>query len=357
MDCMGRMSSEIFKLAENLLAARRVGEALRLYEEAERLGFEPDLCAAGRWNCHMLRGDFLLAWRESEAIARRGKPDPHRFWDGRPLDGRHVILRCLHGLGDTIQFIRYAPWIRKRARSLTIEAQPLLKTLIAHSDLADGVMTWGEPEPFWDQQVEVVELPRIFQATLDSIPAEVPYLRAPAPASLPGRQQARLCVGIVWASSEYNPARSIPLGLMARLFSVPQVSFFSLQAGPRRQELEPWRERVQNLYEEDACVLATARNIQALDLVITVDTMVAHLAGALARPVWTLLPFASDWRWMLDREDSPWYPTMRLFRQARPGDWEGVMERVAWELRALSLRADREHPEGVPLEPRKSSPA
>jgi pentatricopeptide repeat protein len=335
-----RMSSEIFKLAENLLAARQVKEALRLFDEAERMGFDPDLCAAARWNCHMLLGDFARAWRESEAIARRGKPDPHRFWDGRPLDGRNVILRCLHGLGDTIQFIRYAPWIRQRARSLIVEAQPLLKALIAHSDLADYVMTWGEPEPFWDQQVEVVELPRIFQATLDSIPAEVPYLRAPASVLLSAGQQARLCVGIVWASSDYNPARSIPLALMARLFSVPRVRFFSLQAGPRRQELEPWRERVQNLYDEHACVLATARNVQALDLVITVDTMMAHLAGALGRPVWTLLPFASDWRWMLEREDSPWYPTMRLFRQTRPGDWEGVVERVARELRVLSLRAD-----------------
>jgi pentatricopeptide repeat protein len=335
-----RMSSEIFKLAENLLAARQVKEALRLFDEAERMGFDPDLCAAARWNCHMLLGDFARAWRESEAIARRGKPDPHRFWDGRPLDGRNVILRCLHGLGDTIQFIRYAPWIRQRARSLIVEAQPLLKALIAHSDLADYVMTWGEPEPFWDQQVEVVELPRIFQARLDSIPAEVPYLRAPASVLLPAGQQAGLCVGMVWASSDYNPARSIPLALMARLFSVPRVRFFSLQAGPRRQELEPWRERVQNLYDEHACVLATARNVQALDLVITVDTMMAHLAGALGRPVWTLLPFASDWRWMLEREDSPWYPTMRLFRQTRPGDWEGVVERVARELRVLSLRAD-----------------
>lgn len=322
------MNREIFNKAEERLASREVSEALRLYYEAERLGYDPDSCAAGRWRCHMLAGDFGLAWGESEAITRRGGPDPHRFWDERPFDGRDVLVRCLHGLGDTIQFIRYVPAIRKRARSVVIEAQPRLKRLLANSGLADSVFTWGEPEPRWDQQVEVVELPHIFRAGLDSIPADVPYLNnraedCPLPAANP-----RLQVGIVWSAGDYNPARSIPLRQMARLFSICDISFVSLQAGPARDDLEPWRDHVPNLHDENACVLREAQNLERLHLLITVDTMMAHLAGALAIPVWTLLPFACDWRWMLDRDDSPWYPSMRLFRQPCPGDWGSVINCV-----------------------------
>ena len=157
---------ELFLKAGEQLAARRVGQALELYRRAEAAGYDVDQCAAGRWDCHMLAGHFELAWRESDAIAQRGTPDPHRFWDGRPLTGRRVMLRCLHGLGDTLQFIRYAPLIRKDAKSLTIEAQPKLKRLLEQSQLADCVTTWGEFGPPWDQQVEVMELPLIFRTTL-----------------------------------------------------------------------------------------------------------------------------------------------------------------------------------------------
>jgi len=314
----------------------RVGDAIRLFESAERSGHDPDLCSAARWTCYMLRGDLELAWRESAAITQRGRPDPHRFWDGRPFTGRRVLVRCLHGLGDTIQFIRYAPHIREQARFLAIEAQPTLKLLLEEARIADQVFTWGEPEPLWDQQVEVVELPRIFRTTLASIPNRVPYLFVPDTPAIPveGRS-GPLRAGLVWASSSYNPARSVPIERLASLFSVSGVQFFSLQAGPERAQLEPWSSHVLNLHEESACVLATAKTLMGLDLVITVDTMMAHLAGALARPVWTMLPHESDWRWMLDRKDSPWYPSMRLFRQSAPGDWDPVVDRVRVELETL----------------------
>jgi hypothetical protein len=318
------------------LSARRVAEALELYDDAERQRFNPDECAAGRWVCHMLCGDFSRAWQESEAITRRGKPDPHRFWDGTPVDDRKVLIRCLHGLGDTIQFVRYAPLVRARARSLTIEAQPVLKELLRHSRLADQVITWGDPEPPWDQQIEIIELPRIFKTTLASIPNSVPYLDVPGITGV--SIQDAICVGIVWASSEYNPARSIPLQEMARIFSYDGVQFFSLQAGVRQRDLAPWKRRVKNLCDESACIMKAAQNLKKLDLVITVDTMMPHLAGALGRPVWTLLHFESDWRWMLDRLDSPWYPTMRLFRQPRPGDWRTVIDCVCVELETLIRR-------------------
>ena len=329
------MPTDLLERAHDHLRRMQPRKALRLFVAAESEGADPDLCAAGRWTCHMLAGNFHLAWRESDAIAARGRPDPHRFWDGRPLKDRRILLRCLHGLGDTIQFIRFAPLIRQQARSLTIEAQPLMKRLLEQCQIADEVITWGEREPAWDQQIEVMELPRIFRVTLGSIPDLVPYLH---PADTVARCSAAphtLQVGLVWRSSSYNPERSVPLENFASLLNVPGASFFSLQAGVDCAEFAPWSGKIVDLYDESGCVSATAAAIKALDLVISVDTMVAHLAGALGRPVWTLLPYECDWRWMLDRDDSPWYPTMRLFRQKRRGDWDPVLERVRNELNDL----------------------
>lgn len=296
----------------------------------------------------MLAGEFEQAWSESEAIAGRGKPDPHRFWDGRPFSGRRIMLRCLHGLGDTLQFIRYAPLLRRKAKSLTIEAQPKLKELLQQAQLADRVITWGEPEwgenePPWDQQIEVMELPRIFCTTLDSIPTRVPYIDVPADPEHAICNRERLRVGFVWMSSVYNPARSVPIELLAQLFVVPGVSFVSLQAGPESSQAKSWGSWVTILPDEYTGIFATAKTIKHLDLVITVDTMTAHLAGAMGKSVWTLLPYECDWRWMLERSDSPWYPTMRLFRQREPGDWNPVIEAVGRELTALAARAQRTH--------------
>lgn len=333
-------SEDYFQAAEQRLRGMRIEQAVSFYEAAENAGYDPDACSGGRWICHMLLGDFHTAWLESDAIQKRGQPDPHRFWDGRPFEGRHVLIRCLHGLGDTIQFIRYARLIRRHAAALTIEAQPALKLLIQQSDLADGVITWGEPEPAWDQQMEVIELPRVFRTTLETIPSEIPYVTAPSLTGVAPLDPARsLRVGVVWASSGYNTARSIPFRCVETLFATERVSFSSLQADDERAQLAPWLSqtpsRVSDCYDPSGCVLATASRIKHLDLVITVDTMVAHLAGAMAKPVWTLLPFQCDWRWMIVREDSPWYPTMRLFRQPDPGNWSAVINRVARELEML----------------------
>lgn len=319
---------DLLRRAHELVDQRRVDDAILLFNEAEFAECDPDLCAAGRWNCHMLNGDFESAWRESDFISRRGKPDPNRYWNGEPLEDKRVLIRCLHGLGDTIQFIRYAPLVRAIAHSVAIEAQPALVSLLAASGLADRVFTWGEREPAWDAQVEVIELPRIFRTTLDTIPHRVPYLRAPA-AALPRNAAPR--IGVVWSASSYNPARSVPPEQISPLFDVPGANVFSLQFGPERLALD-----APALCGADTDILTTAALVSQLDLVITVDTMMAHLAGALAIPVWTLLCHQSDWRWMLARDDSPWYPTMRLVRQSTPGDWRSTIKRVRADLLALA---------------------
>jgi hypothetical protein len=335
------MTDLLVEQAENELRALRIDRALALFDAAERASSDPDLCAAGRWQCYMLLGDFERAWRESDAISTRGKPDPNRFWDGRPLHGKRVLIRCLHGLGDTIQFIRYAPLVRAIARSVAIEAQPKLKILLAQSGLADEVFTWSEPEPPWDRQVEVIELPRIFRTSLSNIPHAIPYLHADAIcADLPSAGPRSWRVGIAWTSSNFNPTRSISIDQIAPIFAIPGITFFGLQSGPEHTELAPWSPVV-DLHDAVSTIHDTARVLKSLHLVITVDTMTAHLAGALGVPVWTLLPYECDWRWMLHRNDSPWYPTMRLFRQRKPGEWNAVVRQLVNSLNALTS-----HPPG-----------
>lgn len=319
----------------------QIPEACRAFQLAEDAGFDPDACAAGRWNCHMLLGDFETAWKESDAISRRGNPDPHRFWDGQSFEGRNVLIRCLHGLGDTLQYIRYAPLVREKAATVTVEAQPLLKSLLDQANIADRVITWGEPEPFWDQQIEIVELPRVFRSTVNSIPRRTPYIRAPvATGDRTFHEKSPMRIGLVWASGTFNPARSIPLENLSVLFDMP-ASFFSFQAGEDRFDLDLRTAQVTDLYAEGQSVLETAIHLNTMDLLITVDTMTAHLAGAMGLNVWTLLPYACDWRWMLQRQDSPWYPTMRLFRQPAPGDWKGVVGDVMIALDAEISRRRR----------------
>lgn len=327
-------ADELFTSAGYELRRRRVAEALRLFTLAEQAGHDPDECAGARWIGHMLAGQFESAWQESDAIAARGKPDANRFWDGKPLHGRKVLIRCLHGLGDTLQFIRYVPLVRAIARSVTIEVQPALKLLLEQAQIADYVITWGEPEPAWDQQIEIIELPRIFRTTLDSIPSTVPYLKITDASECNGSRPLR--VGLVWASGSYNPARSVCFDQISQLLDVDRAAFHSLQAGDERRQIAKCNGRIVDLHDDSACLLDTAQKVNQLDLVITVDTMMAHLAGAMGRPVWTLLPYEGDWRWMLKREDSPWYPTMRLFRQLTPGDWSDVIGRVKRELEGMA---------------------
>ena len=208
------------------------------------------------------------------------------------------------------------------------------------------MITWGDPEPAWNQQIEINELPRIFRTTLSTIPNTVPYLRLKEEPTANCMDSRPLRVGIAWAASDFNRARSIPLELFASLFDTPGASFFSVQGGSESAQSRFWAGRVQSLTDEFTSILQVAHDMSRLDLIITVDTMTAHLAGAMGRPTWTLLPFACDWRWMLHRNDSPWYPTMRLFRQQAPDNWLPVAQEVRKELNRLIATRGRPAPRG-----------
>lgn len=279
----------------------------------------------------MRRGAFEDAWRISDRVlhARRGAPCHHLprheqyIWDGSPLAGRRVLVRCYHGLGDTLQFIRYLPLVAAVAAKVTVWVQPGLIPLLERTPDMGRLLPLhdGEPGIPFDVDVELQELPHVFRSTLEDLPAAVPYLHVD-PAPLDGN--GRLKVGLAWRAGDWAPHRSIPFERLAPLTSQP-VSWVVLQGEPGVRERPDGFGVVAGTRD----LLDAARVTAALDLMITVDTMNAHLAGALGVPTWTLLPAESDWRWMIGRDDTPWYPTMRLFRQARAGEWDPVVGAVA----------------------------
>jgi tetratricopeptide (TPR) repeat protein len=265
-------------------------------------------------------------------------------WDGSALAGRTILLWAEQGLGDTIQFARYAPLVAARGGRVIVEAQDCLVSLVRSLDGVSEVVAQSQELPPCHLQAPLLSLPRLLGTTADTIPGAAPYLRADTARVQyyrarwgPGRA---FRVGLVWAGSPRHTSdrlRSIPVARMTALRSVAGVEWHSLQveAGARDQARREAAWLHASLDEApNADSLAAA--MSCLDLVITVDTMPAHLAGALGRPVWTLLAYVPDWRWQIAEEDSPWYPTMRLFRQQRPGDWEELLERVAGELDRLA---------------------
>ena len=297
----------------------------------------------------MFAGDFAAAWRESDAILARDAPDPNRFWRGEDLRGQRVIVRCLHGLGDAVQMLRFLPLLRARCRHLTLEVAPRLVPLARCFEGADEVITWGEnapaESPAWDVQAEVMELPYLVRVDAEQLPIARKYLRLPEietiqiAATLPPRTRPR--VGLVWSASEWDATRCLPMDCVARLTSLQGFEFWNLQGGAQHECAagHPALRGVQDAASLGDGVLRLAAVIQQMDLVVTVDTLAAHLAGAMGKPAWVLLQHAADWRWMHGRSDSPWYPSLRLWRQPSDGDWTGMTDRVraalADEWRAL----------------------
>ena len=340
-------ADDVLNEARRLLMKRDLVGAGAAFTVAAMHGADADACGGGRWEVAMLRGDMEAAWRETDLIRARAKPDPHRFWDGETLAGKKVVIRCLHGFGDTIQMLPYVAMVLEIAKVVVLEVQPELLALVRSLSLARTerlqVITWGAEQPSippaWETQVEAIELPYIFRTLSWDLPLARSYLELPAAdvAAMDGRMggRTRPRVGLVWSAGEWNPHRAVDPAMFGRLLHLP-MEFWSLVHSRHWPEAvaSGIAGKLRDAAEMGVGVLAMAEVIANLDLLITTDTLAAHLAGAMGVRVWVLLPFAADWRWMDGREDSPWYPTMRLLRQPAPGDWEAVLARVDEMLRA-----------------------
>lgn len=340
-------------LGNSLKDQGKYDESIAAVERA--MALRPDYWQA-RWNLGhllLLRGNFdrgwplyELRWQKENASKEAGLPQP--LWDGSPLNGRRILLHFEQGFGDMIQFARYAPLLAAQGGRVIVAVMPPLRRLFQTLPGIEQVVSPGDPMPAIDVHYPAMSLPTLLGISVESIPGNVPYLFAdPTLAeSWKSRLQtfsSKFNVGLVWAGNPgyFNDRnRSIPLSVFSPLAKCQQVRFFSLQKGAAAQKVKnpppamEWVDWTKELHD----FADTAALIANFDLVIACDTAVAHLAGAMGRPVWTLLPFAPDWRWMLERSDSPWYPTMRLFRQPHPGDWSSVLERVATELERLSSK-------------------
>lgn len=292
----------------------------------------------------MRRGDWEEAWRQTDRIelprrARQRHPgfvrEPqHLRWDGTPFEGRRVLVRCEHGLGDTLQFIRFVPQLAAIAREVHVMVQPALLELFAGAPqlgtVHNGWTEWWPPPPH-EVEVEIMELAYALRVTAQTLPAPYPHLAGRVAGKLPVEllRDGALRVGLLWAASDWDASRSMPLELLRPLLQLPGTRFFSLQQGDAGGDPRVTQLGIEPLSRHTAAVVAAAAAVLELDLVITVDNMMAHLAGTLGRPTWVLLKHEADWRWMDGRPDSPWYPSLRLFRQEQPDRWDGVVERVA----------------------------
>lgn len=298
----------------------------------------------------LLAGRYAEGWKEYEWRLRYPEYGAAtaglQRWDGAPLSGRTILLDAEQGYGDALQFLRYAPLVAARGGRVLVRCAPELAALAARTPGISAVVARGTSLPPFDLHCPLPSLPYVFGTTLDTIPADVPYLFADEAKA--ARWKSRLeshgagCrVGLVWASQSQHrtaAAKSIALEELAPLAAVPGTAFYSLQKGAAARDAvrAPAGMRIVDLSAELADFSDTAAAVANLDLVISVDTAVAHLAGAMGRRAWTLLKFSPDWRWLLGRADCPWYPSMRLFRQAARGDWSAAVAALAEALRQFA---------------------
>jgi len=330
-------------LGHAMRAQNRLQEAMQTYQQA--LTINPQ-ASEPRWAAGtilLLQGDYIGGFEMLESrlfhrdkLASFAQPN----WNGEDLQGKRIMLVAEQGIGDTIQFVRYAPLIKARGALVAVLCQREVERLLKSCQGIDLVVPDGSATPTVDFRCPMMSAARVLKTTLQTIPNQVPYLAADLQLSASwrdrlNRESSGLRVGVRWAGDprhKNDANRSMPAGMLAALSKVPNVRLYSLQKGVDRVEgITDWTADLSDMAD-------TAALVSNLDLVITVDTAICHLAGALAKPVWTLVPFAPDWRWLLDRTDSPWYPTMRLFRQPTVGDWGTPMSQVTAELTRLAVR-------------------
>lgn len=324
-------------------------EAIRCYDRA--LALDPH-AGVVRWNraiALLALGDYSKGWEDYEArwslvhMAHDRRLVDRAEWSGEPLDGKTILVYTEQGLGDAIQFARFGAELARRWNvRIVVECDASLVSLFRTCHWAAGVIARGTERPEFDTHVALLSLPRLLGATLDGLPVEPAFDPPRRPISSRIRKApGELHVGIVWGGRSPNPAlarRSIPLDLLEPLSRIENVRLHSLQVGDDTGQLRrsAFRDRVNDLAPHIGDFVDTAAAMRELDLVLTIDTSVAHLAGALGVPVWVMLIRNADWRWLLDRSDSPWYPSARLFRQSIAGDWRPVASAVTESLRALA---------------------
>lgn len=330
----------------------RYDQAMEVYKKT--IALKPDYPEA-----HMnlallllLKGDYENGWKEYEwRFQRKDIKEqyqtefPYPRWDGTLFRGKRLLVKNEQGMGDTLQLVRFLPLVKARGGTVIFEAEKPLFTLLAGYPWMDEIITFrGDEEPSdIDFYIYLFDLPKIFGTTLATIPAEIPYLHADQSKQelwKPRFTKDHLNVGLVWAGNPANKDdqyRSIPLTYLAPLWNVPGIQFYGLQKGEAALQAEALSRHMPliSLGDDLQDFSDTAAVLECLDLLIAVDTSVVHLAGAMGKPVWNLRPQKPYWVWMLDREDSPWYPSMRIFRQKQLGNWAEVIQMVSDSLRHL----------------------
>ncbi|WP_321899591.1 glycosyl transferase family 8 [Paraburkholderia heleia] len=316
---------EAARAIQQMIATQLPGDYAARYDLAETL---------------LLLGDFERGWREyryryslAHTVSLERKIQRPR-WNGQPIPGQTLLIHDEQGYGDTFQFMRMVPWAKRRSGArVVLEVHPDALSLARRLDGWDQIVTRGELPPRFDRHCEMMSLPMAMQLKLADLPGPVPYLRADPERLAHWRQRLaalpRPIVALVWAGrpSHLNDAnRSLALSQLAAL-AVPGVSLVALQKGPAAAQAAqpPAGMPIVSLSNEIRDFEDTAAILSVVDLLISVDSSPVHLAGALGRPCWVMLPFVPDWRWLMDRPDTPWYPHTRLFRQSRRGDWDGVL--------------------------------
>jgi hypothetical protein len=334
----------------------RCEEALKSYEKATML--DPDYADANfnKSTCTLLQGNWeegwhLYEWRKKKAKPAGSQNFPQPEWTGNEcLDGKTLFIHAEQGLGDTIQFCRYALLALENGAKVILGVHDVLMRLLESlGPEIEIVPLKGGLETF-DYHTALMSMPLAFRTTLDTCPATVPYLKAEPERIATWRERIGsegFKIGICWQGAKIDPLRSFPLRHFEQLAKLPNVRLISLQKNDGVEQLFdlPAGMKVEILGENfdtgSNAFIDTAAAMECLDLVITPDTSIAHLAGALGRPTWAALKHVPDWRWLLDRSDSPWYPTMKLFRQAAPGDWASVFAAMVSELAEQTSEAKR----------------
>ncbi len=347
----------IGNLGNALVTQGQLPEAAACFDNALSIDPKNGMTRFHRALLHLLHGDFAAGWPDYEWRWLQREQQPRTFpqarWNGGPLNGQTLLVHAEQGFGDTIQFVRYLPLLQKLGVGgrVLFECQPELVELLKTMEGIDQVIPRDEPLPPFDRHVPLLSLPGIFGTNSATIPAHIPYLRAdpervrywqdeirravrPQPAGI----DTQLNIGIAWQGNPTfrgDKTRSIPLRFFEALAAAPGVRLVSLQKGQvGTEQLRSLTKQfpILDLSDRLTTFSDTAAVMMNLDLIVSSCTAVPHLAGALGIPVWTALQFVPDWRWQLERQDSPWYPTMRLFRQSKPGEWEDAFARIAAEV-------------------------